>query len=113
MELVHPEAPLAHPLDDGGAVLLERSVDATSGGLGADGAAYRDLVGPLVRDAEALIDGILAPPLRLPRHPLALARFARHGLRSAVALGGGSRASGPGRCWRAWPRTPSGRSTRR
>ena len=88
VELVHPEAPLAHPLDDGGAVLLERSVDATSGGLGADGAAYRDLVGPLVRDAEALIDGILAPPLRLPRHPLALARFARHGLRSAVALGG-------------------------
>jgi len=88
VELVHPEAPLAHPLDDGGAVLLERSVDATAGGLGADGAAYRDLVGPLVRDAEALIDGILAPPLRPPRHPLALARFARHGLRSAVALGG-------------------------
>jgi phytoene dehydrogenase-like protein len=87
VELVHPEAPLAHPLDDGGAVVLERSIDATSLGLGADGAAYRDLVGPLVRDAEGLIDGLLAPPLRPPRHPLALARFARHGLRSAVGLG--------------------------
>jgi phytoene dehydrogenase-like protein len=88
VELVHPEAPLAHPLDDGGAVLLERSIDATSDGLGADGAAYRDLVGPLVRDAEALIEGLLAPALRPPRHPVALARFARHGLRSAVGLGG-------------------------
>ncbi len=29
------------------------------------------------------------------------------------AWGGGSRASGRGRCWRAWPRTRSGRSTRR
>jgi phytoene dehydrogenase-like protein len=86
VEMVQPPAPLAHPLD-GGAVVLERSIDATSEGLGADGAAYRDLLGPLVRDAEALIDGLLGPPLR-PRHPLALARFARHGLRSAVGLAG-------------------------
>ncbi len=86
VELVQPAAPLAHPLDDGGAVVLERSVNATSEALGADGAAYRDLLGPLVRDADALIDGLLGPPLRPPRHPLALARFARHGLRSAVGL---------------------------
>ena len=63
VEMVQPPAPLAHPLD-GGAVVLERSIDATSEGLGADGAAYRDLLGPLVRDAEALIDGLLGPPLR-------------------------------------------------
>ena len=30
-EAVHPEAPLAHPLDDGTAVMLERSVDRTAG----------------------------------------------------------------------------------
>jgi phytoene dehydrogenase-like protein len=87
VELVHPEAPLAHPLSDGTAVMLERSVAATAARLGPDGAAYRDIVEPLVRDADALIDGVLAPPLGRPRHPLALARFARHGLRSAVGLG--------------------------
>jgi phytoene dehydrogenase-like protein len=87
LELAHPEAPLAHPLDDG-AVVLERSIDATSEGLGRDGAAYRDLMGPLVRDAQALMDGLLGPPLRPPRHPRALARFARHAVRSAVGLGG-------------------------
>ena len=30
LELVHPAAPLAHPLDDGSAVMLERSVEATA-----------------------------------------------------------------------------------
>jgi len=29
LEWIHPDAPLAHPLDDGSAVMLERSVDAT------------------------------------------------------------------------------------
>ncbi|MEZ0284105.1 MAG: phytoene desaturase family protein [Thermoleophilia bacterium] len=87
VELAHPEAPLAHPLPDGTAVMLERSVTATAAGLGPDGAAYSDLVAPLVHDAGALIAGVLAPPLRPPRHPLALARFAPSGLRSAVGLG--------------------------
>jgi phytoene dehydrogenase-like protein len=85
LELAHPEAPLAHPLDDGSAVILERSVEETARGLDADGAAYRRLIGPLVRDSEALFGDILAP-LRPPRHPLLLARFGLIGLRSAVGL---------------------------
>ena len=95
IELVQPDAPLAHPLDDGSAAVLERSVAATAAGLGADGAAYARLLGPLARRATDLIDAVLAPPLGAPRHPLALARFAPLGLRSAVALGrrfGGDRA---------------------
>ncbi len=83
--LVHPEAPLAHPLDDGTAVMLERSVEATASGLGPDGRAYRGLLGPPVRGADELTRGILGP-LRPPRHPLALARFAPSALRSAVGL---------------------------
>src|SRR5215213_10675543 len=43
LDWVHPDAPLAHPLDDGTAVMLERSVAATAEGLEADGAAYRRL----------------------------------------------------------------------
>jgi phytoene dehydrogenase-like protein len=85
LELVHPEAPLAHPLDDGTAVMLERSVETTAQNLGADAAAYRRLVGPLVDDADALMGEILGP-LRPPRHPLVMARFGLSAVRSAVGL---------------------------
>jgi phytoene dehydrogenase-like protein len=85
LELVHPEIPLAHPFDDGSAALLERSVDATARGLGRDGRAYRGLLGPLVGSAGELFESILGPP-RLPRHPLALARFGPRALRSAAGL---------------------------
>jgi phytoene dehydrogenase-like protein len=84
-EAVHPEAPLAHPLDDGSAVMLERSVDRTASGLGRDADAYRRLFGPLVDDAEALFGDVLAP-LRPPRHPLLLSRFGLSAVRSAVGL---------------------------
>ncbi len=87
VELAHPEAPLAHPLPDGTAVTLERSVAATAAELGPDASAYDRLMAPLVRRADALIAAVLAPPLRPPRHPLALARFAPAGLRSAIGLG--------------------------
>jgi phytoene dehydrogenase-like protein len=85
LELVHPHAPLAHPLDNGSAVLLERSVEETAQGLGTDADAYRRLFGPLVRSAPELMREILGP-LRPPRHPLVLARFAPAALRSAEGL---------------------------
>jgi phytoene dehydrogenase-like protein len=78
-------APLAHPLDDGTAVLLERSIAATAAGLGRDGPAYHRLVTPLVRGWEPMVEAILAP-LRLPRHPLALARFGMRAVWPARAL---------------------------
>src|SRR6266568_9342512 len=40
LEWVHPTIPLAHPLDDGTASLLERSVAATGRSLGRDARAY-------------------------------------------------------------------------
>jgi phytoene dehydrogenase-like protein len=85
LELVHPETPLAHPLDDGSAVLLERSVEETADGLGPDTDAYRRLFEPLVRRAPELMHEILGP-LRPPRHPLVMARFAPTALRSGVGL---------------------------
>jgi len=86
LELVHPELPLAHPLDGGTAVAFDRSIDATAASIGgADGDAYRKLVGPLVRDAEKLLPSILGP-LRPTRHPLALTRFGLLGLPSARLL---------------------------
>jgi phytoene dehydrogenase-like protein len=86
LELVHPELPLAHPLDDGTAVAFDRSIDATAASIGGkDGEAYRRLVAPPVRDAEKLLPAILGP-LRPTRHPLALTRFGLRGLPSAKLL---------------------------
>jgi len=85
LELLHPDAPLAHPLDDGSAVVLERSVEDTARGLGPDADAYRRLFDPLVRTAPELLREILGP-LRPPRHPLVLARFGPSALRSTVGL---------------------------
>jgi len=87
LEWIQPDAPLAHPLPDGGAVLLERSIDATARGLGPDGDAWRSRLGPLVEAWPEIEDDVLAPPLRLPRHPLAMARFGLLALRSAEVVG--------------------------
>jgi phytoene dehydrogenase-like protein len=83
---VQPEAPLAHPLDDGTAVMLERSVKATADGLGVDGAAYRRMMGPLMEGWEGLVEEILQPVLHLPRHPMGLARFGAMGMVPAETL---------------------------
>jgi phytoene dehydrogenase-like protein len=85
LEWLHPPAPLAHPLDDGTAVMLERSIDETGANLGEDAAAYRELMRSLVEKWPQLAGEILGPP-HIPRHPLLLARFVRHALRSAQAL---------------------------
>jgi phytoene dehydrogenase-like protein len=87
LEWIHPSAPLAHPLDDGRAVMLERTVEATgtSANLGRDGKAYRKLMGPLVHDWHRLAEDILGP-LRFPRHPIALTRFGVKALLSASVL---------------------------
>jgi phytoene dehydrogenase-like protein len=89
LEWVHPEAPLAHPLEDGGAVLLERSLDATAANLEGDGDAWRSLFGPLAARWPVLRHDALAPITRIPRHPLLMARLGLLGIRSARALAEG------------------------
>ena len=88
VELVHPDAPLAHALDGGRAVVLERSVAATAAGLDDrhDAHAWRALFGPLTRDAGKLSGELLRPVVHIPRHPIALARFGLPALRSAAGL---------------------------
>ena len=88
VELVHPDAPLAHALAPDRAVVLERSITATGSGFGDphDARAWRTLFGPLTRDAGKLHGELLRPVIHAPRHPLALARFGLPALRSTVGL---------------------------
>ena len=86
LEWIQPPSPLAHPLDDGTAAVLERSVDATAAALGRGGGGWRRLHAPFVRAWEGLADDVLAPPLRIPSHPILMARFGLQGLLPATTL---------------------------
>lgn len=80
VRLLHP-LPLAHPLDDGSAAVLQRSVRETGEGFGPDAGRYRRLLGPLVEAAPHIVDTVLssmrAPP---PRSALSSVGFLRRGL---------------------------------
>jgi phytoene dehydrogenase-like protein len=82
---VHPAAPLAHMLEKGRAVVLERSIDATVESLGEDGPRYRRLVAPFVERFPELMRMVLGP-LRVPAAPFLLARFGWRGLLPIAAL---------------------------
>ncbi|WP_330234625.1 phytoene desaturase family protein [Streptomyces sp. NBC_00566] len=75
-----------HPLDDGTAGVLMRSVTETARLLGADGNRYRALVEPSVRHWDALAADTMGPLLRIPSHPLLLARFGLPTTLPATAL---------------------------
>ena len=74
LEWIHPDAPLAHPLDDGSAAILHPSVEETAAGLKQDSSRWRRAVGPLASRWAELSADILGP-LKAPRHPLLLSRF--------------------------------------
>ena len=80
---IHPGASVAHPLDDQPAVLLRRSLRATARGLGGDARAYERLLAPFLREPLELLDDLLGP-LRIPDHPILMARFGLPGLLSAT-----------------------------
>jgi phytoene dehydrogenase-like protein len=84
---IEPDAACAHPLDDGTAVMLEHSIEATIAGLdAADRRAYRSLVEPIVEHFPELLDEILGPIPHWPHHPLVLARFGLSALLPAATL---------------------------
>ncbi len=82
---IQPPASVAHPLDDGTAVMLQHSVDETMAELGDDALTYRRLVEPFVDKADQLLEDALGP-LGFPKHPLLMMRFGIKALRSAEGL---------------------------
>ena len=87
LELLAPEVDLVHPLDDGRAGVLLRSIDATVEGLGEDGAAWDQNIGWVARRWDDLAPTILGPLLRVPRHPVTLAGFGARGLLPTTLAG--------------------------
>jgi phytoene dehydrogenase-like protein len=86
LDFVHPAAPMAHPFDDGDALLLHRSVDDTAAQMSThDARAYRGLFAPLAEHADQLLRDV-AGPVRLPLHPFVDARFGLSALRSGRGL---------------------------
>lgn len=84
LEWIFTPVEAAHPLDDGTAVALYRDVSETAAGMGRDGAAYEDLLKPLVSNGIKLFDSILDPfP---PKHPMTVAKFARLGMASIAGF---------------------------
>ena len=75
LEWIFPPAALAHPLDDGTAVMVACSVKETSETLGPDAAVYRLIYSPLVDHWPDLAVDLLGPLPLPPRHPILLARF--------------------------------------
>jgi phytoene dehydrogenase-like protein len=86
LEWVHGPAPLAHPLDDGTAVVLERNLDDAEAALDRDGRAWRKVVEPLVKHWEDFTSDALGPVTRIPRHPFLMARFGLYAFQPARML---------------------------
>ncbi len=72
---LQPAVDCAHPLDDGSVAVLHRSIDRTTELLGRDGQRWRHLFERPATRFDALFADASQPILRVPRHPLTLARF--------------------------------------
>jgi len=70
-----PDVDCVHPLDGGSAGVLYRSVEQTAAGLGRDGSRWQHAFGYSASRFDALNEDIMGPLLRIPHHPLMLARF--------------------------------------
>lgn len=80
-----PSVDLAHPLDDGTAAVMMRSIADTARDLRSDGPAWRRTFGPVVDAFDRITPDVLGPLLRVPAHPLLMARFGlRAGLPASV-----------------------------
>ncbi len=80
-----PKVQLAHPLDGGRAAVLGATIESTADGLRGDAQAWRDTFGLLTRNWPQLVEGTLGPLVRMPRHPVLMAKFGFAALRPAMS----------------------------
>ena len=83
---LQPDVDCAHPLDDGSAGAFLKSLDATEAELGPDGRRWRRLFESSARHLDDLLSDATQPILRVPRHPLLMARFGGYAALPASVL---------------------------
>lgn len=83
---LQPEIDCVHPLDDGSAGVFHQSIDRTVAALGVDGNRWRQVFGVLSEHFDDVLADAAQPILRIPRHPLLLARFGAVAALPATAL---------------------------
>jgi phytoene dehydrogenase-like protein len=88
LEWIHSPAPVAHPLDDGTAVVLERDLGAARESLGVDGVAWDRLMRPFVERWAEFAPEVLRPVSLFPGHPWLMARFGMVAFQSAKGVAG-------------------------
>jgi len=76
VEWLHPQVAYAHPLDGGHAGLAWTDLERTAEGLGADGAAWRRLLGPLVERWRGVVGAAMSDLRHPPGDPAGAARLA-------------------------------------
>src|SRR3954471_8181655 len=86
LEWIHSPAPLAHPLDDGSAVVLERNLEDAQVSFGVDGKRWRRLMQPFVEQWQELAPEVLRAQPAIPRHPWLMARFGMSALLAAETI---------------------------
>jgi phytoene dehydrogenase-like protein len=92
LEWIRTPISLAHPLDDGSAAVLRRSMAETGlvrrdGRFKPDEGRYQLLMAPLVENWSFIEDVALAPlRLRIPKKPYAIARFGWKAIQPATRL---------------------------
>jgi phytoene dehydrogenase-like protein len=86
LKWIDGDAPLAHPLDDGTAVMLEHDLADQDREFGPDAQAWRNLVEPIVEHWQQFAESALGPVLRIPKHPFLMARFGLAAFQSARGL---------------------------
>ena len=86
LEWIHSPAPLAHPLDDGTAVILQRKFSDAEASLGIDGKRWITLVQPFVERWSEFGQDLLRPVRPFPKHPMLMARFGMRAVQPARAV---------------------------
>jgi len=86
LEWIQPEVPLAHPLDEEPAVLLDHSMEQTASELDEDRDSYLNLIEPFAHNWDRLAPQLLAPFSPFPSSPILMARFGILAFKSARSL---------------------------
>jgi phytoene dehydrogenase-like protein len=84
VRLREPAVEWAHPLTDGRAGAVVRSIAETADGLADDGPRYARLVSPCVGNADVIVPALFAPLRHVP--PLPVVRFGALGLQPATIM---------------------------